>query len=64
MSGVKQKHLRGVDCQLRVKELCWKLVELLFTEGNLRTGNGTEAKTAGVNLLDAHKFYVILFIHA
>ena len=48
IGGVTQAELRGVDCQLRVKELCRKLVELLFTEDDLRSGNATKARTAGV----------------
>ena len=34
-------------------------MELLFTEGDLRTGNATEARTTGVKLLDSHKVYAI-----
>ena len=59
VKGIKQKDPRAVDCQLRVKDLCRKLVELLFTDDDLRTGNATEARTAGVKLLDSHKLYAI-----
>jgi hypothetical protein len=59
VKGIKQKDLRAVDCQLRVKDLCRKLVELLFTDDDLRTGNATEARTTGVKLLDSHKVYAI-----
>ena len=52
-----------MDCQLRVKELCRKLVELLVTEDDLRSGNATEARTAGVKLLDSHKLYAIAYSH-
>ena len=45
---------RGVDCQLRVKGLCCKLVELLFSDEECRNGNATEARTLGVTLLDPH----------
>ena len=57
--GVKQSDLRAVDCQLRVKDLCRKLVELPFTEEDLKKGNATEARTAGVSLLNSHKLYAI-----
>ena len=62
--GVTQRDMRGVDCQLRVKDLCRKLVELLFTDDELRTGNATEARTAGVKLMDSHKLYAIRGYHA
>ena len=42
---------RGVDCQLRVKDLCCKLVELLFSDEERRNGNSTETRTLGVTLL-------------
>lgn len=57
--GVAESVLRGVDCQLRCKDLCRKLVELLFTEEDLRQGNATEARTAGVSLLDQARLYAI-----
>ena len=60
--GYRQSDLRVVDCQLHVKDLCRKLVELLFTEDDLRRGNATEARTAGVQLLEANKLYAIRYI--
>ena len=51
--------MRAVDCQLRARNLCRKLTELLFTEEELRVGNATEARTAGVNLLDSHRLYAL-----
>jgi hypothetical protein len=59
VENVTQTELRGVDCQLRVKDLCRKLVELLFSEQELQNGNATEARTAGVKLLDPHRLYAI-----
>ena len=59
IAGIEQKDLRAIDCQLRVKDLCRKLVDLLFTEEELRLGNATEARTSGVTLLDSHKLYAI-----
>ena len=51
--------LKGVHCQLRLKYLCRKLVELLFDEEELQSVNLTEARTAGVALLDANTLYAI-----
>ena len=59
VKGVHQKDLRAVDCQLRAKDLCRNLIDLLFTEDDLRVGNATEARTSGVNLLDSHILYAI-----
>ena len=55
--------IRGVDCQLRCKDLCRKLVELVFMEKELRQGNATEARTAGVGLLDQARLYAIRGIY-
>ena len=57
--GITEVALRGVDCQLRCKDLCRKLVELVFTEEELRQGNATEARTPGVSLLDQTRLYAI-----
>ena len=51
--GITEGALRGIDCQLRCKDLCRKLVE------ELRQGNATEARTAGVSLLDQTRLYAI-----
>ena len=52
---VTQTQLRGVYCQLTVKNLCRKLVELLLTK---KSGNATEARR-GVKILDSHqKFWI------
>lgn len=55
--GYRQSDFRALDCQLRVKDLCCKLVELFFTEDDLTRGNTAEARTAGVKLLEANKLY-------
>ena len=57
--GITEAALRGVDCQLRYKDLCRKLVELVFTDEELRQGNATEVRTAGVHLLDQTRLYAI-----
>ena len=59
VESVTEAELRAVDCQLRCRDLCRKLTELLFAEDELATGNATEARTTGVKLLDAHKLYAI-----
>ena len=59
VGGIQQRELRAVDCQLRVKDLCRKLADLLFTKEKLRQGNATEARTTGVTLLDSYKLYAI-----
>ena len=59
IQNVSETSLRGVDCQLKSKDLCRKLVELLFDEEELQSGNATEARTAGVALLDANRLYAI-----
>lgn len=64
MRGVTQIDLRGVDCLLRVKDLYHKLVVLLFTDNELRTGNATEARTAGIKLVNLNKLYAIRGYHA
>lgn len=56
---VTEAQLRGVDCQLRCRDLCQKLTELLFTYDELRQGNATEARTPGVTMLDANRMYTI-----
>ena len=55
MGNITETQLRGVDCQLSSKD---QLVELLFSE-ELQNGNATEARTAGVTLLDPHRLYGI-----
>ena len=57
--NVTKTSLRGVHCQLRSKDLCRKLVELLFDEEELQSVNVTEVRTAGVALLDANTLYAI-----
>ena len=59
IAGIKQKDLKAVDCQLRVTDLCRKLVDLLFNEEELQLGNATEARTSGITLLDSQKLYAI-----
>ena len=56
---ITESDLRGVDCQLRVKDLCRKLVELLFSDEECKNGNATEARTPGVTLLDSHRFVIV-----
>ena len=59
IESVSEFDLRAVDCQLRARNLCRKLAELLFSEEELKHGNATEARTSGVTLLDSHKLYAI-----
>ena len=59
IANVAESDLRPLDCQLRSRDLCRKLTELLFSEEELTQGSATEARTTGVKLLDAHKLYVI-----
>ena len=59
MENINESDLRAVDCQLKVRNLCRKLTELVFFEYELKVGNATEARTSGVNLLDSHRLYAI-----
>ena len=59
VEGISEFDLRAVDCQLRARNLCRKLTELLFSEEELKNGNATEARTSGVSLLDSHRLYAI-----
>ena len=54
VGDVRKFDLQAVDCQIRVRNLCRKLMELLFSEEELKHGNATEAKTSGVTLLESH----------
>jgi hypothetical protein len=59
VSKVSEAEFGAVDCQLKCRDLCRKLTELLFTEEELASGNATEARTSGITLLDAHRLYAI-----
>lgn len=59
ISSVSEADLRAVDCQLRARDLCRKLTEVLFSEEELKNGNATEARTSGVKLLDSNRLYAI-----
>ena len=56
---ISEADVRAVDCQLRTRDLCRKLTELLYTKEDLAQGNATEARTSGIKLLDPHKLYAI-----
>ncbi len=57
--GLSEAALRGVHCQLRCRDLCRKLTELLFISEELKQGNATDALTPGVALLDGNRLYAI-----
>lgn len=59
MDGVSASELKRIDCQLKCKDLCRKLTELLFTSDELKSGNATEARTPGIKLLNSNRLYAI-----
>lgn len=59
VSTVTEAELRAVDCQLRRRNLCRELTELLFTDDELASSNATEAHATGVTLLKVHRLYAI-----
>ena len=59
VEGFTDAQLKAVDCQLRCRDLCRKLTDMLFMTEELQSGTATDARTPGISLLHSNKLYAI-----